>query len=459
LAKTYVVTLGTDIKDAHGVNLARAISVAFATGPSIDSGSISGRVTKEGRGASGVSLALFDASLDSSTVAIDSLVPDYMTQSGKEGEYSFDYLPAGTFRLVAFEDKNKNRRINPQREMTGVPFMEVALDEAEPRLSGVDIRMHSSDSGVPGLRGAAVNADGLIRIRFSAPVTRETAGMLMAGIEIQPIEVSAASPALTEYTNVNSYPGAEYLAAVAGLIREQTYLLKLDRKPILPDIVDSLRYSEAKFTYAPGADVARPQLLESSPADKAENVALGPGIYLRFSEAVESTPMASAIRLAKSDGESTLVAFTPRGLFRWEESPATPLSYSSSYWLLLDGTKIRDRAGNPLADSTVVISFRTLGKDTLGELSGTVEWTTSRPGEYPIIVSASPVRGGLAREIEVPAGQSSFVMGLLPGYYTLFAYLDRNRNRVYDFGSLRPYRPAEPFCQPADTIRIRSRFE
>jgi hypothetical protein len=154
-----------------------------------------------------------------------------------------------------------------------------------------------------------------------------------------------------------------------------------------------------------------------------------------------------------------MVTVNRRGVFRWDEIPQVPMRHGTSYTLRLAGTIIRDAAGNTLSDSTVVVSFQTLGKDTLGQLSGSIARRLPSEQDFPLVLTATPVRGGAVKNIVIPIRQDQFMLDLLPGYYTLSAFLDRNGNGVYDFGSVMPYTLAEPFCSSPDTVRVRSRFE
>ncbi len=211
------------------------------------------------------------------------------------------------------------------------------------------------------------------------------------------------------------------------------------------------------FTVPKREDQAPPVLLESKPADKAANVIPVSSFLFRFSEMIRAD--SSSVWLVDAEEESSLVSLTMKDSFTYEGNTISDLDYGSVYKLLINGPMLRDKAGNRLSDSVVCIEFSTIGQDTLGLLSGEVTFTSSEDVAYPVVISLKPVGEGEAKQITLAAAQFQFMTNLLPGYYTISAFLDRNANGEFDNGSIIPYRLAEPFTAAADTFRVRTRFE
>lgn len=457
--KTYVVTLGSDIRDMHGVSLAQSASIAFSTGSTIDSGAVHGTVYKEGKPAAGVSLALLEMAPEKYAFPLDSVAPDYLTQTGQDGSFSFQYLPDREFFLIAFEDKNKNRHINPAREMVGLPFMPLHLSPTERLLRGVDIRLQMTDSSALGLRSVTVNADRLLKIRFDKGLDSVAAAQLFKTARISPEKDSTVNIPIADYTNFSANPSADFVAVVPALDTGKNYRMVLDISSLYPSVPDSLKSLSSAFTFPDMKDVNRPVLLEKCPIDKALNLSPDTSFVLRFSEPIDSTKLVDATRIAGPDGDTTGVQIHSRGLFTWIVKAQQMLKYGHAYKILFDDRLVMDLAGNSLADSTETISFSTMGKDTLGQLSGEIVFAIPSDTVFPVIVAATPARDGAKREVNVPPGRKTFSLDLFPGYYVLSAFLDRNQNGRYDYGTILPYRLAEPFCAPVDTFRVRTRFE
>ncbi|MCP4705010.1 MAG: Ig-like domain-containing protein, partial [candidate division Zixibacteria bacterium] len=101
---TYVISIGTEMKDLRGNKLEESFSFAFSTGETIAEGSIKGLVIQDDKPTAGITIGLYDYSLLDSILVSDSLYPPYLTQSGKDGEFEFNYLPDGKYFVLAFGD-------------------------------------------------------------------------------------------------------------------------------------------------------------------------------------------------------------------------------------------------------------------------------------------------------------------------------------------------------------------
>ena len=457
--RTYVVTIGTDLKDAHRVNLKQSVSLAFSTGMTIDSGSIKGTVFREGKGTPGISLALFEDQPERFGLPIDSIAPEYITQSGDAGLFTFDYLPHDTFYLVAFEDKNKNRRINPEREMIGVPFTSTVIDSTNTALTGIGIQLHLSDPSFPGLRSVSINPDRLLKLRFDQKLDSLRAGSLISIAVLAEESDSGAVREIYEYTNLMPYPTGDYVLVTEPLSPEKKYKISFDLRALYPQIPDSLQSLTYSFAVPEGEDKNPPVLLESFPADGAVNLAPDPAFVFRFSEPIDTIAALNAIRLINASQDTTEVAMVRQSGLTLTGRTMAGLEYGQSYQLLLDPQKIRDLSGNLSSDSSIIIGFSTIGLDTLGQLSGEIQFADQADAAYPVELMFKPAGEGQSSRLSMMPGQQEFSIDLIPGYYTISAFIDRNRNGSFDYGSIIPYQLAEPFKTAADTFRVRTRFE
>ncbi len=457
--RTYIITLGTATKDAHNVNLAQSVTIAFSTGATIDSGSVAGVVYKDGKTAAGISIALFGRDPGSATIPIDSIVPDYQTQSGEGGVYRLDFLPPDSFFLVAYDDKNKNRRVDFGREMIGLPFVMARSTSADPRQAGVDMRLHASDTSHVGFRTVSMNSDGLLKIRLSLPLDRAQIDALFATMALKPHGDSLTLVDIDQYIPLTDYPSSDFLALTAPLTADSTYDLSFDLKSLYPTIDDSLRIIAYGFKANSDEDKTSPALLTFAPPAEAANVSPDSQFVLRFSEPIEVTTSDPWVWLTTAANDSLPIPMAAQDKFEYAGRPTAGLQYGQKYGWFILGSLVEDRAGNLLSDSVVSNTFSTIGRDTLGSMSGAIKLQHDEDAVYPIMLTFNPARDGVRAGMRVAPGVDSFQVELLPGNYTISAFIDRNDNGVYDYGSLRPYRLAEPFRAQSDTIRVRTRFE
>ena len=96
---TYVVTVGTDLRDQQSVALREPITVAFATGDAIDAGRVAGVARDPATGAGAGGLAVWAYALADTAATPDprAVAPDYRTETGADGAFRLDYLRPGPY--------------------------------------------------------------------------------------------------------------------------------------------------------------------------------------------------------------------------------------------------------------------------------------------------------------------------------------------------------------------------
>lgn len=106
---TYILNINGAIKDLNENN-DTIFQVVFSTGPFIDSLSHKGQITSaySGEFIQNATICLFPK---------DSLPyvnkPTYLTRSDRFGNYQFDYLKNGEYTIFAFQDANRDQKIDP----------------------------------------------------------------------------------------------------------------------------------------------------------------------------------------------------------------------------------------------------------------------------------------------------------------------------------------------------------
>src|ERR1043166_7750915 len=105
---TYRLYFGNAIADLNESNALKDFSYVFSTGDHIDSLHIRGSVREvnTGKPSGATTVGLYKVPCEDSVVF--KTIPDYMTKSNDNGEFSIAYLPVAEFRVFAFQDKNKN---------------------------------------------------------------------------------------------------------------------------------------------------------------------------------------------------------------------------------------------------------------------------------------------------------------------------------------------------------------
>lgn len=139
---TYSINFRDGVQDITEGNPAENLRLAFSTGPTIDSLAISGRVkdTFTEKVPTKITIAIYQ----SDTFDIFKHTPTYFTKSNEEGKFSIQNLKQGTYFIYAFEDKNKNLKVDSKTEKFGYLLKPIepykSKDSLTVAMSNVDSR-------------------------------------------------------------------------------------------------------------------------------------------------------------------------------------------------------------------------------------------------------------------------------------------------------------------------------
>jgi len=461
--QTYVVTLGVDCSDLRNNKMKESHSFAFSTGEAIDQGQISGTVVGGGRlqeldfsPRGGADLWAYRLSArERPDPAVDP--PDYFTQADDRGRYRLTHLGPDRYRIFAVADRNRDRLWSAPGELLGVPGGDPDLSgEIQTMVLG-PLGLSLPDTLRPSLQNARAVHRSAVMLSFDEDVdsTRavnpgayciertdqpgDTLGLLAVGLP------PGRSQEIFLRTEVQ-IEGAAYQVTVQGI-------LDLAGNAVAPV------GNQARFIGAGWADSTGPELRLIWPPDSSNQIALQAAPTLFFDEPVQPASLQEAFSLTDTGGtavEGSLMflhgaaaAFVPR----------RPLVSDRWYLLLVEGGMIRDLSGNAMMDTTVNIGFKTLDEERLGSLSGLVHRGEYDPEAPSILSIFGPGGGNPARRRHRVLGEEYLLDSLLPGAYTMAAFLDLNGDGLWNPGRPVPFRPAEPLWTADDSLMVRSRWE
>lgn len=134
---TYLFQFKEAIADFNEGNLLSSFEYVFSTGKDMDTLMLGGRVLepRSGKPWKETVTVMAYRDIESEVVAlVDTIAtfvqPDFVTRCDKQGFFAFHYIPAGRYRVVAFEDKNRNLRLDP----TEAAAWDTVASEAKPSL-------------------------------------------------------------------------------------------------------------------------------------------------------------------------------------------------------------------------------------------------------------------------------------------------------------------------------------
>lgn len=112
---TYTLNFGKAVKDINEGNVYDNLSYTFSTGPALDSLTLKGTVIQAETGSadSTMIVMLYRRGADSS---VKKIKPNYITKTAGDGSFSFDHLPADSFRIYALKDEDGGKTYNALSE-------------------------------------------------------------------------------------------------------------------------------------------------------------------------------------------------------------------------------------------------------------------------------------------------------------------------------------------------------
>ena len=454
--RTYVITLGTDLKDSHGISMANSFTLAFSTGDSLDHGEISGKVYDDKPQGVAIWAYILPDSADTLNIDPRQRAGDYQTQAGQSGEYRIPYISPGGYRIFAVRDQAKNGVYDAGEDDIGLPFRDVAIDRQNPLATGINFRLTREDTTAPALTSASMPHHAMLEVRLDEIVTaRDTTWprhfTLMNRQKQDTIAIYQGARFALD-------PKLFYLQTAPVDEPTDLRLLAHGLTDLSGNALDTA-YAYVDFSASPWPDTVAPRILRISPQDSARDVPLNAPVRLIFNEWMQQPD--SAVGLAILDTADQSVA----GSLKWQNpfelvfQPDSAWQSRTRYRIRFEKTQLLDLAGNALFDTLGTRIFTSLNKDTLAAIAGELILQATTHDTVPIFLTARQVKkGSTPYTLRLPGPGPYEFSDILPGIYLIEGFLDRNRNDKFDFGQLEPFEPAEFFFVYPDSIKVRSRW-
>ncbi len=161
---TYSFLFREGIQDITENNPPVNLRLSFSTGPYTDSLLLAGEVHDVLLGTPKEKMTV--AIYSSDTFNIFNHTPNYFTQSDKKGNFKLENLRPGRYRIYAFDDDNKNLKVESRSEMFGFLANEIILARNIDTLSIGLVQLDSRPLRISSIR----NLGKMTRVKFSKSV-------------------------------------------------------------------------------------------------------------------------------------------------------------------------------------------------------------------------------------------------------------------------------------------------
>ncbi len=473
---TYHIGINTELTDLHGVSVGTPYNFFFSTGPTLDSGVVTGCVIDTEKKGGQPKVALYRCEEDSVHDTAFLQLPSYLIQTDSVGLFEFEHIRRGTYILLAFNDDDNDNRISPGKERAFAsrekmivlereagPFVlfPTATDTLSPTVSKIKAISATTISGewAEGTQG----------------------GRLDNAWTIISLDSTTAAPKVKDYIPV--IDSRFFILRLSDSLSTGSYSLIYTINPrisIPPRISDTSKSSDTalvlrdtiRFNGTIYPDTAAPYLQSSWPKDTT-----GLDTYMKLMWTSPVRALTGEWVVADTSGDTVRVTidtlFSETTVFK----PQRKLLPERYYTLSIPAEWFEDFTGNTprqridttksdtaaakdktTEDTAVVFSasFSTLAaKDLCYSLSGSalcLEPDSQRIWLFKPFESAAEYetadRGSTFRFDSIPGGKGTF------GYF-----VDYNNDKNYSPGSLFPWIPPEPRFSFADTVEARARWD
>lgn len=474
---TYIVSLGTELTDAHGVSLEDPITLAFATGPRINQGELAGRVVtpQEGAPQSDVDVFAYAAPPDTADGAAPAPLPEqpaYRTQTGSEGRFSFEYLREQPYYVVALRDNNRNRRPDAGEPVAAPPHPALPADSSV------------AEVPVPWV---------LTQIDTTGPVLQQVRPISRQRLQLsfdEPIQLGTQRPA--DWRLQDSTSGARVPVTGAYLPPDRDDAVVLRTAPmdstrhwvavepaLLSDTLgQAARTDTARFQALAQDDTTETRFQTFVPTglspDTADVYALLPATApgVRFNQAPDSSALQSRLTVRDTTGAERSYTLDSTDGRTFPVRPEPSLEAGEVLEVAVDA-----RTDGP--DTTYQRRFQRVSSRRLGALEGRAfradttlvvpgsarrtpsprADTTDTTAQVRVELRAGETDRPVETRQQTVASDSTFVFRRLPeGAYRFRAVLDRNGNERWDGGRIQPYEPPEPLVWGDESAEVRPRW-
>ncbi|NTU67679.1 MAG: Ig-like domain-containing protein [Chlorobiaceae bacterium] len=457
--RTYTLTLKKSLKSYYGSELATSWSLPFSTGPSIDTGTLEGMVwTRLLAPASNVTVLAYGPG-SSGTALPDSLpaAPDYLTQTDAAGNFRFESLARGNYRVLALRDVNNNLRFDRGKDEFGAP----SVPHLATGTKGIAFRLAEGDTSAVAIKAVRPANAREIEVAFNRSLPSRLIGP--ESFTISEKSKGTPLPVLGCFTTDRAEWSSSFRVLTGPMNDKSSYSISLAGPLGLP------RSKVPALTFMGGMhDVTWPGLsVAIVPPDKAINTipelvrpGTGPCVELQFNLPVEEASVLKAVSLSASQntGERQVPVTVSRYDSRtWTVRDVPGFEPGADYVLRVRPSLVVSPTGAKSMDSLVVSRFTTAGTDQYGEI--TVTGSTEAP---ELLIEARREGTSAAyRAIARPAATGGFshtFRNLPPGNYTVFAFVAKpgqplNPETRWEPGSIDPFRTSVPFAAVAANVR------
>lgn len=442
---TYVVTIGTDVVDVNNKNrMANSFSFSFSTGDKIDRRTISGKVYgKEKEGS-----LIFAYKIKDDTTKYLIKKPDYISQTGKEGDYRLKGLAESAYRVFAVKDQFRDLLYQADQDWIGLPSGDVSLVGTDSSFNGLDFRLMKVDTLKPRLLSSVMTDRNHIIVSYSEQC--DSASYSKSNYKLIDSTSNLVFP--VNYSYASKSKKEDFVLGITDSVKSDHIYYLLAEK--LTDLTGNIFIHELSPVVASvKADTSAPNLYKTFPDKNSTIDFQNAVIKLYFDDAITGQGIKNAVQFSDTSKNKIEFNLSINDDATVYIKPVGNLKPETSYQVRIDLSKFTDAAGNK-RDSVFVLKFQTITGTEFTGLSGKL--ITEKKNVIVVLQNSKDETKFYTAQPDKTTTYS-FVR-IEPGTYSVWVFSDTDNSKTFSYGYPDPFRFSEEFKVVTDTLKLRPRW-
>lgn len=446
---TYIVTVGTDVKDLNnGNNLENTITIAFSTGSKIDNGMITGKVFADDL--LGTSIYAYKL-IDSVEFNPLKTKPDYISQVSKNGSFQLLGLVNAKYRLLAIKDNFKDRLYNREDDYFGTTTKDIEITETDSVFANLKFKLTIEDTTKPSVQNITMTDQHHLFLELSEPV--DTSKLFIENFTI--VDSSTGISQTPNFIYKGKSKTGQLLIAFPDTLNEDgNYFLHTSN---LIDYAENKSNKEiTSFVYNELKDTNSVKILDVKKQFKDDQIDfVNPRLTLLLDDGVGLENIKRSVSFYDSRKNKLEVIVSKINDAEFNIDIKSKLEPKKEYSLEVNSNYLIDIAGNKL-DSVFTYKMNTINDLDFSGVSGRVNYSGGN-NTYVVLITAQ--KKAVKNVYQQKSEEGSFkIERVIPGKYLVWAFEDSDSNSVYSFGNAEPFEFAERFVYYPDTLNLRPRW-
>ncbi len=441
---TYSFQLGTEFTNYLGNKPLSAFNLVFSTGSQIDSGMIEGQVISQKR--ENTALLAYDISkLNLDTLNPSKVYANYFVPIGTNGKFNLFGLKPGLYRLMAIEDKQKDKLFTYNQDGYGSYYKDIQINDNTVR--NVEINIGTPiDNLPPRIVSVRQVSSNVVNIEFSEQLdTNSLSNDFIELIEKENKEIYL--PIAYKFVNASNIA----LLLNKKLEIEKEYLIIKSKsfhkiKDLSANTFDTSKLDISFFSIRNAIDTLS-NVIKVSIGDSAKDIGLKQQIYIQSEGFITNKSLTTKLRdKSGNDQKHNLIKIDDANYkLNADLKEKTEYTFEINIDTSPNGTKTNKK-----------VKFTTKAENIGTNVKGNIDSIPFCKGLLYLVARNKANQN--AYKVNVNSSEFEF-LNLSQDEYTFYCFCDENGNSSLDYGYPFPFKFAERKFELEGNLKTKPRWD